>query len=138
MSIVINNLSCPSHELKALVVKACRPPTGGISPSPHAEAQFEIEELMRDIESSSRNDQAKLKEACLRRDGFRCAITGGPDSVSTQEGRIPQEAGVYPVFTECSHVLPFMLRKFDDDKPQEVRSNSSHSLGFVKFYIVSC
>ena len=101
-------------------MKACRPPTSGISPSPHPEAHFEIEELMRDIESSSRNDQAKLKEACLRRDGFRCAITGVPDVVSVQKGRI-QEAGQYPKYTECSHILPFMLRSFDGDRAREVK-----------------
>jgi hypothetical protein len=71
------------------------------------------------IEASSRKDQARLKAECLRRDGYRCALSGSVDGKS--RNKVPSAELSDIVKTQCAHILPFALRDFDDDQAQEVR-----------------
>ena len=93
-------------------------PKTPISPPIAPEAQGNILSSMATIESSSRNDQAELKAACLRREGYRCAISGAIDLNS--RNRVKASTGASMVRTECAHILPFSLRRFDEQNAQEV------------------
>lgn len=98
--------------------------TGGKSPKTppsvhiHPEARDEILSSMSTIESSSRNDQAELKASCLRREGYRCGISGSIDLKSKH--LLPGSGGSFTVRTQCAHILPFSLRRFDEQSAQEV------------------
>jgi hypothetical protein len=54
-----------------------------LTPTPNPAAPLAIELAMTTIESSSRNGQSFLKQQCLRRDGYRCVVTGDFDKVKT-------------------------------------------------------
>ncbi len=89
-----------------------------ISPAVHANPIDDIDRLMIIIESSIRNDQTALKKACLKRDGYTCVVSGILDrsSVSIHASASGRRVGA----TDCAHILPFGLRKFDEDMPQQV------------------
>lgn len=94
-----------------------------ISASPHPDAEDEIMATMSTIEPSSRKDQRRLKAACLKRDGYRCAVSNTIDKTSKLDSRlkIPGSAGERVRQTECAHILPFGLRNFDEQNSQEVK-----------------
>lgn len=95
------------------------PPMGN-SPSP--DAALEIPSLMALLDSSSRSRQSVLKTLCLRRDGYRCAISGAPDVRSQLLGRVVYEkGGLEPCATKCAHIIPFGIRNIDADDAREVR-----------------
>lgn len=73
---------------------------------------------MATIEPSSRNDQGRLKADCLRRDGYSCALTRKVDGEF--KDKVPGATGEI-VLTQCAHILPFSLRKFDGQSAQEVK-----------------
>lgn len=74
------------------------------------------------LDSSSRIRQSLLKTLCLRRDGYRCAISRAPDVRSHLLGRVVYEkGGLEPCATECAHIIPFGLRNIDEDDAREVR-----------------
>jgi len=91
-----------------------------VSAPTNPNAPDEIEEAMTEIESSSRNDQQKLKTDCLRRDGFRCVISGLYDRQSIRDHLVTPPAGNPSGGTECAHILPFALRKFNERNSQQV------------------
>ena len=61
---------------------------------------------------SSRNDQKRLKERALIRDGGNCVISGIPDS--------KYNPGTVGSRTECAHILPFSIGSFNDNPSREV------------------
>lgn len=91
-----------------------------ICPSPSPDAAAGIQTLMAMVESSSRSRQAPLKALCLRRDGYRCALSGAPDKKSVVDGRISREDRRLAA-TMCAHIIPFALRKLDENDELEVR-----------------
>lgn len=100
--------------------------TGGkspdITPSPHLAAQEGTDIMLTEIESSSRGEQKQLKEDCLQRDGFRCAVSRCYDATSVRSKKVQPPVGALSADTECAHIIPFGLRKFDEDKqPQAAR-----------------
>ncbi|KAF8459174.1 hypothetical protein BDZ91DRAFT_742365 [Kalaharituber pfeilii] len=84
------------------------------TPSPRWGAEEDVEEISSEIESVTRNDQAWLKAACLRRDGDKCAITGYYDvmqSFNSGDGR--HEERITEI-TEVAHIIPFALGSFPE------------------------
>ncbi|KAL7623108.1 hypothetical protein AAE478_006787 [Parahypoxylon ruwenzoriense] len=78
------------------------------------------------IVASSGNEQQKLKKECLRRDGRRCPITGFWDrEYATSTPRPVLPVGAKSEGTECAHILPFALRKFDSDNSQDVENKAA-------------
>ncbi|SPN97550.1 uncharacterized protein DNG_01061 [Cephalotrichum gorgonifer] len=91
-----------------------------ISKPPEVEELEEIEEISGGIEPSTRNDQGSLKSRCLRRDGFRCLITGVYDKDSVDKRLINLPEGGVTTFTNCAHILPFSLRDFERERSREM------------------
>ncbi|KAM5441456.1 hypothetical protein MferCBS31731_003527 [Microsporum ferrugineum] len=98
--------------------------SGGKTPaatqSPCTDAQVQVDSLI--MNPSTRNEQSKLKEDCLKRDGYRCKVTGFWDSKSVKDKQttIPKGDQHFRGDTEVSHILPFALGNFDEDKSFEV------------------
>jgi len=92
-----------------------------ISPSPHPEAEPGIEEWKRVLaeEPPARCCREALKEQCLRRDRFRCVITGAFDLPSLERGRTAAD-NHFMTDTECVPIIPFGLRVLDNDDEIEV------------------
>lgn len=59
-----------------------------------------------EFESSSRAAQHRLRQECLRRDGWRCVVTKFWDP----KLRLPHELLSCPL--EAAHILPFSLGSF--------------------------
>lgn len=96
------------------------PPMGN-PPSP--DAAIDIPNLMVSLNSSSRSRQSVLKTLCLRRDGYRCVMSGAPDAWSHIQGRVSfTNGGLGTCETKCVHIIPFGIRDIDEDNAQEVRS----------------
>ncbi|KAL7936913.1 hypothetical protein V8C35DRAFT_294181 [Trichoderma chlorosporum] len=90
-----------------------------LTPTPIQEAGPAIDLMMARIEPSSRNEQAVLKEQCLRRDNQRCVFTEMVDRKSC-EGLPPEKRKDLKICnTQCTHILPFALRKFDPESAFE-------------------
>lgn len=83
-----------------------------------------MEESLKTIHPSSRDDQVDLKKKCLARDGFRCVLSGRYDGEELKKRHIhsttQEETTMRMCLSECAHILPFALRKFDKDNKNEV------------------
>ncbi|EGD85132.1 hypothetical protein H112_08857 [Trichophyton rubrum D6] len=96
------------------------------TPSPCHDSQVQIDSLMiTSMNASSCNQQAKLKNDCLKRDGYRCQVTGLWDRHSVETGKIVPEDGRTLAATEVAHILPFSLGSFDEDKEFEVENKAT-------------
>jgi hypothetical protein len=84
-----------------------------------------IELAMTSIESSSRSGQSFLKQQCLRRDGYRCVVTGDFDKVKTPNHLGPKEHKDRYTRTECAHILPFALRKFEEKNATQTKNKAT-------------
>jgi hypothetical protein len=62
------------------------------------------------IDPASRNDQGKLKSMCLQRDGWKCMVTGMPDTSKVRDLAVPS------VITRLAHILPFSIGKWEDTR----------------------
>ncbi len=82
------------------------------------ESRLQIEIAMASIESSSRSDQQRLRDMCLRREGYKCALTGKADRDSVQR-RLVERTGQERVM-QCAHILPFGLSVFDEKDSRQV------------------
>ncbi|EZF30887.1 hypothetical protein H109_06327 [Trichophyton interdigitale MR816] len=75
--------------------------------------------------SPCHDSQAKLKNDCLKRDGYRCQVTGLWDRHSVETGKIVPEDERILAATEVAHILPFSLGSFDEDKQFEVENKAT-------------
>lgn len=72
-------------------------------------------ELGSTIETSSRSGQAALKEECLRREGYRCAVTGFTDGKKYLVTIAPEGTDVQTRETHLSHIIPVCMFQFSND-----------------------
>jgi hypothetical protein len=92
------------------------------SPVPDAKAQFD--DIVSEILPSTRDDQNELRSACLRRDNWRCVMTGRVDFNSVLQ--MPaleeevREKGIDLNTIQCAHILPLALANFDENRDLEV------------------
>ena len=56
-------------------------------------------------ESPTTRDRKWLKDMCLRRDNFRCIVTGFPDYVSIAKKRTVDHEGGGVLCTDVAHIL---------------------------------
>ena len=89
------------------------------------EAAEKIEVAMESIKFSTKKDQKDLKNDCLVRDGFRCIYSGFYDKASVKASLVNVPAGLPVDATECAHIMPLALGKFDDSKAVETRNNTT-------------
>jgi hypothetical protein len=97
-----------------LLVKATGGKTPALTPHPDPVVQEEVENLAATIEPSTRADQEWLKKQCLRRDNYRCAVTGFLDRNERRKHPNLRQPGEFTAETECAHILPMSLGKFDE------------------------
>lgn len=99
-------------------------PQSLISPPTYAQAAAEIATSMTSLMPSTRRDQPDLKRSCLQRDGYRCVYSGGYDSKAKKEHADVPDDALY-LQTECAHILPFSLSKFDDRNALETQNKAT-------------
>jgi hypothetical protein len=88
------------------VVKA-HSATPQVTPSPLDEADDDIQEVPSDMDKlPTRSQQQKLKQRCLKRDGFRCMLSGLID-VNYHETQPSLIGGTGD--TELAHIIPFSM-----------------------------
>ena len=80
--------------------------------TPVTEHKPHVEKLTMTTRPSTRNDQKRLKERTLIRDGGNCVISGIPDS--------KYNPGAVGLRTECAHILPFSIGLFNNNSSKEV------------------
>ncbi|KAL2182004.1 uncharacterized protein P884DRAFT_274441 [Thermothelomyces heterothallicus CBS 202.75] len=136
MNLMTDLVSVPDklRELRDFLVAAILKPmkmAGGHPPkipdSPTYNQRGAIEESLRTIHPSSRDDQVDLKNKCRARDGFRCVLSGFYDFNHAKEHGYPEEGSKTKLrcdALECAHILPFALRKFEENKPVEKRNKA--------------
>ncbi|KAN0074357.1 hypothetical protein V8E54_008294 [Elaphomyces granulatus] len=99
---------------------------GQLTSSPAVDSQFRVECIMSEVSPSSRVEQDELRSKCLRRDNWRCVVTRAVDMFTVL--RCPDwpeaEEGINMAATECAHVLPLALAKFDSNRNLEVYNHS--------------
>ncbi|KEZ42040.1 hypothetical protein SAPIO_CDS6451 [Scedosporium apiospermum] len=120
--------------LKPMQIAGGKTPRVYVSAPTNPNAPDEIEEAMTEIESSPRNDQQKLKTDCLRRDGFRCVISGLYDRQSIRDHLVTPPAGNPSGGTECAHILPFALRKFNERNAQQTENAATIWWGLHRYF----
>lgn len=70
------------------------------------------------VQSRSRTGQKMLKSTCLKRDNYRCVVTGFWDAAA--EGIFSEETmGDRIMDTELAHFIPFSMGKYEN--PVQVR-----------------
>lgn len=84
-----------------------------VSPSPRFGADDSINDITSELESSSRNEQGWLKEACLLRDNNRCVLTGLYDARKARTSLSSTEREhIATIKTEAAHIIPFSIGNF--------------------------
>lgn len=83
-----------------------------ITPSPRETAEADVNRLASEIQSSYRLGQ--LRNNCLRRDGYRCVVTGFYDRVAASMVDVPDDA--MSDDTECAHIIPFSFGGFGESE----------------------
>ncbi|KAK3940786.1 hypothetical protein QBC46DRAFT_312764 [Diplogelasinospora grovesii] len=109
--------------LKPIMAAGGKNPKTPITPSPYPGAKDAIPSSMSKIEPSFRKDQASLKADCLRREGYRCALTNKVDRNTKNQALLG--AGARTVLTQCAHILPFALRNFNEQNAQETENKAT-------------
>ncbi|KAK3936961.1 hypothetical protein QBC46DRAFT_268572 [Diplogelasinospora grovesii] len=118
------------RQLRNFFVDAVLKPIGAtagqtVVPSHPTGRALEIDQLMSEKERLTRNDQEALKQKCLRRDGYHCLITQKFDAASCTDGLYQRKPGELGGFTQCCHILPFALRKFNEENSMEVEAKAT-------------
>ncbi|PGH06116.1 hypothetical protein AJ80_08222 [Polytolypa hystricis UAMH7299] len=107
---------------------------GGKTPAPTRATLSETEEDISSLSttsmgSSSRADQTTVQNACLKRDGYRCKLTGFFDRKSVKENvsvlEAKEKAQARASSTEAAHIIPFALGKFDEDNLKEAENKAT-------------
>lgn len=89
-----------------------------MTPSPLDNAELEIDAVVATIvQCPSRKEQQRLKTICLKRDGYRCVITGFYDYEATKVFSAAQ-IGSQIIDTELAHIIPYSVGKYDKNHDQ--------------------
>ena len=105
------------------------------SSSKAAAAEVDIQMgLVLPPNSSESNEQSKLKDDCLKRDDYRCVISGSVDKKWKRGHRNLYPQGTIVDNTECAHILPHALGTFDPNRPQEVENAAIIWAALYRFF----
>lgn len=91
---------------------------GAIEVSLVDSAREQAEELGSNMESASSSRQASLKKKCLRRNGYKCAITGYIDGalyLNTTSPEEPQNT-IRSRQTHLSHIIHVCIGSFQESE----------------------
>ncbi|EGC48642.1 conserved hypothetical protein [Histoplasma capsulatum var. duboisii H88] len=92
-------------------IKAHGGKTPAITPSPRFGVEDSIEELnSMDFEPISRNEQRRLRNKCLSRDGQMCVIS----KAHNEDAHPPPDSLFAPL--ETAHIIPFSLASFSGEE----------------------
>lgn len=81
-----------------------------ITPSGRFNADADYEEIASEFEGvETRNTQAALKKACLRRDGNKSVVSGYYDTMEAMKLTPNEQQGVVKIRTQAAHIIPFSL-----------------------------
>lgn len=96
-------------------MRTCGGKTPQISPSPFG-GPDDVASNMGD--SYTRNVQSELKAQCLKRDNYRCVLTGqyNMKAVGNITGVSDDHVRMNTVDTHLSHIMPFALGQFKNEK----------------------
>ncbi|KAH0532424.1 hypothetical protein TsFJ059_001116 [Trichoderma semiorbis] len=119
--------------LKPMMMAGGKQPKS-LTPSPVREVAFGIQLSMTQIEPSSRSDQSILKKRCLRRDNNRCILTGMVDRAYFKSLPPQRRGDLIVCTTECAHIIPFALRKFDPNSAQETEVKAQIWVALERYF----
>ncbi|GIJ99064.1 hypothetical protein Aspvir_001188 [Aspergillus viridinutans] len=128
---VVSNGDDKLHELATHLKTAVLIPfraRGGKTPqvteSPFSDTDINRDDVASEMtESSSRKDQQPLKWLCLKRDGYRCVVTGIWDDHAEQRCP-PGQRGTHIGETELAHIIPFSMGKWEDADEEKAIAQS--------------
>lgn len=73
-------------------------------------AEAEYEEIVSEFEGvETKNDQTALKRACLKRDGYKCLISGYYDMSEAEKLSLTERNELITTPTQAAHIIPFSL-----------------------------
>jgi hypothetical protein len=73
-------------------------------------ADADYEEIASEFEGlQTRNSQAALKKACLKRDGNKSVVTGYYDATEAEKLTQHEMQGLLTSRTQAAHIIPFSL-----------------------------
>ncbi|OPB43543.1 hypothetical protein A0O28_0098310 [Trichoderma guizhouense] len=102
--------------LKTMLIAGGKQPKS-LTPSPIVIPGLSAEESQNQLEL--RSDHTAAKQACLRRDNNRCIITGMIDDEYVRSLPPQRYGDLTSCTTECAHIIPFALSKFNQNSTQE-------------------
>ena len=107
--------------------------TPSVTPSPHSTGRDDFNTLAENLpESDSRSEQDKLKKACLKRDNFRCVISGMVEhSYAMTVMEEPELDEADTIDTQAAHIIPF---SFGSYTKSTVRLSILSPEEIIKFY----
>lgn len=91
------------------IVKA-RSTAPSVTASPHAKRQENADAVASTLDKPVSRD-AKFREFCLRRDGYRCVVTGEMDTAHWIKIDCPTDVVSFPA--EVAHIIPFSYASWD-------------------------
>jgi len=93
--------------------------TRQVTPSPWDDASLEEEDILATmLESATRNEQAQLKVYCLKRDNYKCLVTGLYDP-SAIGNILAEDSSESTMYTQLAHILPYSIGKWTDRTSEE-------------------
>ncbi|KAL7958992.1 hypothetical protein V8C34DRAFT_313644 [Trichoderma compactum] len=103
--------------LKSMLIAGGKQPKS-LTPSPIVIPGLTVEESPNQLEL--RSDHTAVKQACLRRDDNLCVLTGMIDDEYVKSLPPQSHGDLWSCTTECAHIIPFVLRKFNPNSSQEI------------------
>ncbi|PKX98436.1 HNH endonuclease signature motif containing protein [Aspergillus novofumigatus IBT 16806] len=93
--------------------------TPQVTPLPFSATDITREIVASEMtQSSSRNDQGRLKTACLQRDNYKCVVTKIWDPVAVSTFNIQ---GAMTLRTQLAHIIPFSMGHWENEwKEKEI------------------
>ena len=88
--------------------------TRQVTPSPWNDSSLEQDDLLSTmLELATRNEQGQLKAFCLKRDNYKCMVTGAydPSAVGTI---LAEDSSERTMYTQLAHILPYSIGKWTD------------------------
>ncbi|KAF8576387.1 hypothetical protein K439DRAFT_664045 [Ramaria rubella] len=98
--------------------------TPPISDHPSRPSAATNESNMQYLIETAKRDQKVLKDLCLRRDDFRCVISGNVDFLSCKTGNVQCPDNKHQEGTIAAHIIPFSVAA-KDETPAVVQKTSA-------------
>jgi hypothetical protein len=88
--------------------------TRQVTPSPWDDSSLEQDDILSTmLESATRNEQGQLKVFCLKRDNYKCMVTGQYD-LSAFGTILAVDSSEPTGYTQLAHILPYSIGKWTE------------------------